>query len=63
MGYTLHRLVFLIFDFKEAIDWLCNYEDVYHDGLGIVAVSRGGEMALLIAAHSEKVTNARRDGK
>ena len=40
---------------KEAIDWMCSHTDIFHDGIGVHGASRGGMIALLMAAHSPKV--------
>ena len=40
---------------QEAIDWMNSHPDVFHNGLGVVGVSKGGDIALLMATHSPKV--------
>ena len=34
---------------------MCSHRDVYHDGIGVVGVSKGADIALLMATHSPKV--------
>lgn len=41
--------------FMEAITWLCSRKDVFHDGIGAVGVSRGADIAQLMAANSPKI--------
>lgn len=41
--------------FQEAIDWMCSQDVIFSDGLGVVGVSKGGDLALMMAAHSPKV--------
>ena len=40
---------------QEAINWMGSNRDVFHDGIGVVGVSKGADIALLMAAHSPKV--------
>lgn len=41
--------------FEEAIDWLTRQPNVVGSGVGVIAVSKGVENALLMAAYSSKV--------
>lgn len=41
--------------FMEAIDWLCSHRDVFSDGVGVVGVSKGADLALILATYSPKV--------
>ena len=41
--------------FQEAIDWLCSHRDVFSDGVGVVGVSKGADLALILATYSPKV--------
>lgn len=41
--------------FSRAIDWLLTRPEVGVDGIGVVGISRGGEAALITAAHDERV--------
>ena len=34
---------------------MCSHRDVYHDGIGVLGVSKGGDIALAMATYSEKV--------
>ena len=34
---------------------MCSHRDVFHDGIGVVGVSKGADIALLMATHSPKV--------
>ena len=34
---------------------MCSHKDVYHDGIGVVGVSKGVDLAYLMAAYSPKV--------
>ncbi|XP_066285304.1 acyl-coenzyme A amino acid N-acyltransferase 1-like [Branchiostoma lanceolatum] len=41
--------------FEEATEWLLSHRNVQNHGVGIVATSKGGEIALSMAAHMDKV--------
>ncbi|XP_052791438.1 acyl-coenzyme A amino acid N-acyltransferase 1-like [Mya arenaria] len=41
--------------FMEAVDWLCNQDHVDPDGVGVMGVSKGGEIALHLAYYHPKV--------
>ncbi|KAL4218032.1 hypothetical protein ACF0H5_022770 [Mactra antiquata] len=41
--------------FLEAIDWLADHDKVFPGGIGVIGVSKGGDLALIMAAYSPKV--------
>ena len=42
--------------YKIAADWLSSHKEVFSDGIGVVGVSRGADMALQMAINSPKVS-------
>lgn len=42
--------------FFEACDWMLAHPDVMSRGLGVMGVSKGSELALILAAHRKEVT-------
>ncbi|XP_066285303.1 acyl-coenzyme A amino acid N-acyltransferase 1-like [Branchiostoma lanceolatum] len=67
-GFAVLALAFFAYDdlpedmadidldyFEEAADWLLSLPNVQSHGVGIVATSKGGEIALSMAAHMDKV--------
>ncbi len=47
---------YLLFDFQEAVNWFSQLPFIEHGGIGVVGVSTGGMVALLIASlYPEKV--------
>ena len=41
---------------QEAIEWLSSHKDIFHEGIGVMGVSKGADLALLMAAYSPKVS-------
>ncbi|XP_052269224.1 acyl-coenzyme A amino acid N-acyltransferase 1-like isoform X2 [Dreissena polymorpha] len=41
--------------FMEAIDYLLKRDDIIQNGVGVVGVSKGGDIALMMATHNPKV--------
>ena len=44
-----------LFILKEAVDWFSHRPYVNSNGIGVIGVSKGGEIALQMAYHSPKV--------
>ncbi|XP_078595618.1 acyl-coenzyme A amino acid N-acyltransferase 1-like isoform X1 [Branchiostoma floridae x Branchiostoma japonicum] len=70
-GFAVLALAFFAYDdlpkemvnvdldyFEEAADWLLNLPNVQSHGVGVVATSKGVEIALSMAAHMDKVAAA-----
>ena len=45
----------IFFLLKEAIDWFSQRPYVNNNGIGVIGVSKGGEIALQMAYHNAKV--------
>ena len=34
---------------------MCSRRDIFHDGIGVIGVSKGGDISLMMATYSQKV--------
>lgn len=49
-------LMSFYFRLKEAIDYLLRRDDIIQNGVGVIGVSKGGDIALMMATHNPKVS-------